>query len=180
VSVYVHEHGREPGEDAGVVTTLVVVAFPYATTASAAAADMLLLEPDMELDADDMAVISCDDRGQFHVTTNHQSLPGEPRGLFWLLLFTALFFVPVSSLLSGHIVQNLERQIEAAGISETFQVRVRELLQTDTSALFLIVSDHLPVEAIEALGRFGGQILATPLRDEAELHVLRAVYEQRA
>jgi uncharacterized membrane protein len=161
------------------VKTLVVVAFPYATTVCAAAADMLLLEPDMELDADDMALISCDDRGQFHVTTNHRSQPGESRGLFWLLLFTSLFLVPVSCVLSGHIVRRLERRVEAAGLSEAFQVKVRELLQADTSALFLIVSDHLPVGAIEALGGFGGQILATPLCDEAELQILRAVYEQQ-
>jgi uncharacterized membrane protein len=172
-------HWQDRIEDVGLVTTLVVVAFPYATTASAAAADMLLLEPDMELDADDIALISCDDRGQFHVTTNHESIPGESRGLFWLLLFSALFFAPVSAVLSGYPEQNLERRVEAAGLSESFQVKVRELLQPDSSALFMIVSDHLPVDAVEALGRFGGQVLAAPLRAEAEAQILRAVYEQQ-
>lgn len=158
------------------MTTLVAVGFPYATTAGAASQDILVLEPDMALDVDSIALISRDDRGQFQVTTNHQSLPGESRGLFWVLLFTALFFVPVSSVLTGRDLNDLDRRVEAAGVSESFRVRVREMLQPDTSALFLIVAGALPAEAVEALGRFGGKVLATSLRDDAETQILSAVY----
>ena len=161
------------------MTTLVAVGFPYATTASAAAEDLLLLEPDMALNVDAIALISCDDRGQFRVTTNHRSVPAESRGLLWQLLFTALFFVPVSTVLRGQSLQDLDHRIEAAGLSQSFQAKVRELLQPDTSALFLIVADSLPIEAVEALGRFGGRILATPLRADAEGQILRAVYETK-
>lgn len=158
------------------MTTLVAVAFPYATTAAAAAQDILLLEPDMAVDIDSVALISCDDRGQFQVTTHHRSLPGDSHGLFWVSLFTALFFVPVSAVLSSHGTHELQRRMAEAGLSQSFQTMVRALLQPETSALFLIVGGSLPVEALEALGRFGGKVLATPLRDDAETRILHAVY----
>lgn len=157
------------------MTTLVAVGFPYATTAGAAAQDMLVLDPDVTVAVDSIALISCDARGQFQVTTNHRSLRGESRGLFWMLLFTALFFVPVSSVLNGTTLHDLGRRVEAAGVSESFQIRARELLRPDTSALFLVITAPLPVEAMEALGRFGGKVLATSLRDDAETHILHAV-----
>jgi len=158
------------------VTTLVAVGFPHATTASAAAEDLLTLEPDLDVDVDAIASISCDDRGQVHITTNHSPVPSESRGLFWQLLFTALFFVPVSTVLNGHSLQDLDRRVEASGVTQSFQARIRELLLPDTSALFVIVADHLPGDAVEALGRFGGRVLAVPLRADAEDLILHAVY----
>jgi hypothetical protein len=56
---------------------------------------------------------------------------------------------------------------------------VRELLQPDIP-LFLVVSDDLPVEGrSRPWGVRAAQVLATPLRDEAQLQILRAVDERR-
>src|SRR5690349_11696910 len=122
------------------MATLVAVGFPYATTASAAAEDTLLLAPDLALDVDAIAVISCDEQGGFHVTTHHHLVTDGPtRSIFWLLLFSVLFFVPSFGMPAGAALRPLLQRIEQAGIDDTFVCRIRDLLQPGTSALFLAV-----------------------------------------
>src|SRR5215204_76134 len=76
------------------MTTLVAVAFPYETTASAAAEDVRRTALDIVVDAGAVAVVSCDRTGRYHATTNHAGTDGTRWGVFWILLFTALFFAP--------------------------------------------------------------------------------------
>jgi uncharacterized membrane protein len=158
------------------MTTLLVLGFPYPTTAVAAAQEVALWEPDLGAEPDAVAVVSRDDQGSIHITTNHTlGRPGRP--FFWEHLLTALILVPGDG---GPGAENpgdddLEEPLptlEALGLDASFQNTVREMLAADTSALFLLATAPIPADALTALGRFGGKLLATSLvADPASLPI---------
>jgi uncharacterized membrane protein len=59
-------------------------------------------------------------------------------------------------------------KIEKSGVNKEFQKQVQDMLQPGTSALFLVVEKVTPDKATEALSRFGGTVLTTPLSKDAE------------
>ena len=159
------------------MTTLVTVSFPHETTASAAAEDVQRLAHDLELDPDAIAVISRDESGTYHVTTNHHAVEGGPTwGLFWLLLFSLLFFVPSYGMPVGAGLGPLLAKLDGAGIDRAYLARVRDLLQPGTSALFLAVDSVFPSSALGQLERFGGTRLSTHLPWQAESEAQRALH----
>ena len=136
------------------MTTLLVLGFPYPTTAVAAAEEVALWEPDLGAEADGVAVVSRDDQGGVHITTNHiLGRPGRP--FFWEHLLTALILVP-SAGEPGDVDLDPLLSLEALGLDASFQEGVREMLAADTSALFLLATAPVPADALTALGRFGG------------------------
>jgi len=143
------------------MTTLLVLGFPYPTTAVAAAQEIVLWEPDLATEPDAVAVVSRDDRGAVHITTTHV-LGRARRPFFWEHLLTALILVPADGE-PGNDPEDAEFSLEAFGLDPSFQGRVREMLGADTSALFLLASAPVPADALTALGRFGGKLLATSL-----------------
>ena len=158
--------------------TLLVLGFPYSTSADAAAQDILLQEPDLATEPDAVAVVSCDDDGAFHVTTNHT--PGEEgRSFFWHLVLTALVFLPGSGRLGDGDLRVFSRRLEALGFDDAFQDRLREMLAPDTSALFLLATQPVPADALTALGRFGGKLLAASLVTDIEAQISDVLSETR-
>jgi uncharacterized membrane protein len=160
------------------MTTLLAIGFPYSTTASAAAEDVLRLEPDLVSEPDAVAVVSCDDADAIHVTTNHPA--GQDEHLFfWHLLLTALIFVRGSGARTDAEMGALSRRLAALGLLESFQDRLREMLAPDTSAL-LLLADRVPPEALASLGRFGGKVLAVSLVPDVEDQLVHALRETGA
>jgi uncharacterized membrane protein len=159
------------------VTILVAVRFPQETTASAAAEEVRQLAPDILLEGDAIAVIECDGAGGFHVTTNHHVVEGDRTwGLFWPLLFSALFFVPALDMPVGAGIGPILRTIEQNGIGRRFSDRIRDLLRPGTSALFLAVDSAIPPETAEVFARFGGTVIETPFTRTAEASVQQALH----
>jgi uncharacterized membrane protein len=163
------------------MTTLVAAVFPHQTTASAAAEDVQRLASDIILEPDAMAVVSRDEQGRFHVTTHHHAVTGNSTwGIFWLPLFSVLFFVPSFGMAVGDGISGLLDRIQRAGIDDAFQQAIRELLQPGASALFLAVDPTIPAEAVEALERFGGTVVTSPLPVESERDLQRALHGRYA
>jgi uncharacterized membrane protein len=163
-----------------VMTTLIAVGFPHETTACAAAEDVQRLVSGPALEADAVAVLSRDEAGWFHVTTNHHAVAGDSMwGIFWILLFSVLFFVPSLGMATGSGLGLLLRKIEEADIDEAFQDGIRDLLQPGTSALFLAVGPPDSIGAISGLSRFGGRVIMTRLSGEAESELQHALHGRR-
>ena len=147
------------------MTRLLAVAFPYETTASAAAGDVRSLALDVVLAADSVAVITRDAADTFHLTTNHKPAAGRPmRGAFWFHLVSLLFFGSAGTA-SG--VSSMPCGLRDMQIDARFIDRVSELLGPGTSALFLAADSAVPAGALQNLIELGGVVVTTPLSAEA-------------
>ena len=154
------------------MATLVAIGYPDQTTAEAARRTVQALEADLIIQADQVAAISRDDEGKYHVTTNHHAVgAGATWGMFWGLLFGFLFFVPVFGMAVGAGLGAVMGRVTKTGIDRQFRDQVRDMLEPGTSALFLVVDRVTPDRAVEGLRRFGGTVLKSSLskQDEQEL-----------
>jgi uncharacterized membrane protein len=150
------------------MATLVAIGYPDQVTAEQARQTVQRLEADLIIQADQVAAISRDSDGKYHVTTTHGgSSPGGGAawGGFWGLLFGMLFFVPFAGLALGAGFGALVGHLGKKGIDEEFQQQVRDHLQPGTSALFLIVEKATPDKAVAALEQYGGTVIKTSLSD---------------
>jgi uncharacterized membrane protein len=95
--------------------------------------------------------------------------------MFWTML-VALLYYPAERPPTGSKVGDIIDAIEHSGIDLEFQSRARGLLTPDSSVLFLII-EHVPVEmVVEALERFGGTVLQTPLTEETQDRLQRVLH----
>ena len=138
---------------------------------------MFRLEDELVLRVEQVAVISRDVDGTFHVHTSHDGIPmagGAIPGGFWGLLFGTLFLLLLAGWAVGAGVGARLGFLKEKGIGEDFQRQVREHLQPGTSALFLAIEQADPNKAIAAL--HGGTVIKTTLSD-ADAQKLRAALE---
>jgi uncharacterized membrane protein len=148
---------------------LVAIAYPDQTTAEQARQTVQQLEADLIIQADQVAAISRDLDGKYHVTTTHGGASaggGAAWGGFWGLLFGLLFFVPFAGLALGAGFGALFGHLGEKGIDKQFQEQVRDQVKPGTSALFLIIEKATPDKAIAALEQYGGTVIKTSLSDE--------------
>lgn len=151
------------------MATLVAIGYPDQTTAEQARQTVQRLESDLIIQADQVAAISRDADGKYHVTTTHggaSSGGGAAWGGFWGLLFGMLFFIPVAGLALGAGFGALFGHLGAKGIDSAFQEQVRDQVQPGTSALFMIVEKATPDKAVAALEQYGGRVIKTSLSEE--------------
>jgi uncharacterized membrane protein len=151
------------------MATLVAIGYPDQTTAEAARQTVQQLEAELIIQADQVAAISRDPDGKYHVTTTHGGAStggGAAWGGFWGLLFGLLFFVPFAGLALGAGFGALFGHLGEKGIDKAFQEQVRDQLKPGTSALFMVIEQVTPDKAIAALEQYGGTVIKTSLSEE--------------
>ena len=151
------------------MATLVAIGYPDQTTAEQARQTVQGLDADLVIQADQVAAISRDPAGKYHVTTTHGGASaggGAAWGGFWGLLFGLLFFVPFAGLALGAGMGALFGHLGEKGIDKQFQQQVRDYLKPGTSALFLVIEQATPDKAVAALEGYGGTVIRTSLSDE--------------
>src|SRR6201994_1279808 len=151
------------------MATLVTIGYPDQGTAEQARETVGQLESELVIQADQVAAISRDLEGKYHVHTTHggaSSGGGAIWGGFWGLLFGLLFFIPFAGLALGAGMGALMGHFGEKGIDKAFQEQVREHLQPGTSALFMVIEQATPDKAIAALQQYGGTVIRTSLSDE--------------
>ena len=150
------------------MATIIAIGFPSEATAALAADEARNLASDLLIEPDAIAVIVRDKEGAFRVTSYHHAVASGPTyGMFWGLLFGAVFFVPVLGLTVGPGLAALMDGIEKSDVDLGFQQRARDLLQPGTSALFLVVENVSSDTVVARLVRFGGTVLTSPLSSRA-------------
>ncbi|MFG2006271.1 DUF1269 domain-containing protein [Spirillospora sp. NPDC048911] len=156
---------------------LIAIGYPDETTAIDAEREVQRLSRDLVIQPDAVAVITRDQEGKFHVTTNHHAVAGGATwGMFWGLLFGMLFFVPFFGMALGAGMGALMGKIEKSGIDKQFQEQVRAMLKPGTSALFLVVDKVTPDKAVEAMSKYGGTVLKSSLSKETENELQQALH----
>lgn len=151
------------------MATLVAVGYPDQETAERARQTVRELESELIIQADQVASISRDLDGKYHVHTTHGGASaggGAVWGGFWGLLFGVLFFIPFAGLALGAGMGALFGHLGQQGIDKVFQEQVREYLKPGTSALFLVIEHATPDKAIAALQQYGGTVIKTSLSEE--------------
>jgi uncharacterized membrane protein len=151
------------------MATLVAIAYDDEATAEAARQTVQQLEADLVIQADQVAAISRDAQGKYHVTTTHGGASagaGAWWGGFWGMLFGLLFFVPFAGLAIGAGFGALFGHLGKNAIDKEFQQQVRDKITPGTSALFMIIEQVTPDKAIAALSQYGGEVIRTSLSDE--------------
>jgi uncharacterized membrane protein len=151
------------------VATLVAIGYPDQGTAEQARNTVSELESELIIQADQVASISRDMEGKYHVHTSHggsSAGAGAVWGGFWGLLFGLLFFIPFAGWALGAGMGALFGHFGEKGIDKAFQEQVRDYLKPGTSALFMVIEQATPDKAIAALQQYGGTVIKTSLSDE--------------
>ena len=148
---------------------LVAIGYPDQVTAEQAMQTVHELEADLIIQAEQVAAISRDLEGKYHVHTAHGGASagaGAWWGGFWGLLFGLLFFIPFAGLALGAGMGALFGHFGEKGIDKAFQQQVRDYLKPGTSALFMVIEQVTPDKAVAALQQYGGAVIRTSLSDE--------------
>src|SRR5438270_7353463 len=151
------------------MATLVAIGYPDQGTAEQARETVRQLEADLVIQADQVAAITRDLEGKYHVHTSHGGASagaGAWWGGFWGMLFGLLFFIPCAGLAVGAGMGALFGHFGEKGIDKAFQQQVRDYLQPGTSALFMVIEQVTPDKAVAALQQYGGTVIRTSLSDE--------------
>jgi uncharacterized membrane protein len=151
------------------MATLVAIGYPDQGTAEQARQTTQELEAELIIQADQVAAISRDLEGKYHVHTTHGGASaggGAVWGGFWGMLFGLLFFIPFAGLAIGAGMGALMGHFGEKGIDKAFQQQVRDYLKPGTSALFMVIEQATPDKAIAALEQYGGTVIRTSLSDE--------------
>jgi uncharacterized membrane protein len=151
------------------MATLVAIGYPDQGTAEQARQTVGQLESELIIQADQVAAISRDLEGKYHVHTTHGGASagaGAWWGGFWGFLFGLLFFIPFAGLALGAGMGALFGHFGEKGIDKAFQEQVREYLKQGTSALFLVVEQATPDKAIAALQQYSGTVIKTSLSED--------------
>src|SRR3954467_13216348 len=151
------------------MATLVAIAYRDEAPAGEARKTVQMLEADLVIQADQVASISRDTSGKYHVTTSHGGSStggGAWWGGFWGFLFGLIFFVPFAGLALGAGMGALFGHLGKNAIDKAFQDQVRDKVKPGTSALFLVIEQVTPDKAIAALSQYGGEGIKNSLSEE--------------
>lgn len=157
------------------MNTLVAVAFPHESTASAAEEDVRWLTLDVPVTTDGVAVVSRDREGAVRVTTTHGSCAGTRWGVFWALFVEALFQDAPLTPAQPHTARRCVLAGHPPAPEDTFPRDLRDMLTPMTSALFLAVDDVVSDRAVRELTRLGGVLVTWGLMADAEQVVQSAL-----
>jgi uncharacterized membrane protein len=149
--------------------TLLAIGYPDEATAEEAQKTVEQLQGELIIQASQVASISRDKQGNYHVHTTHGGSGtgvGAVWGGFWGLLFGLLFFVPFAGWAVGAGLGALFGHLGEKGIDKQFQEQVRDHLKPGTSALFMIIEQVTPDKAVAALEQYGGTVIKTSLSEE--------------
>jgi len=151
------------------MATLVAIGYPDQGTAEQARETVAQLESELIIQADQVASISRDLEGKYHVHTSHGGSStggGAWWGGFWGLLFGMLFLIPFAGMAIGAGMGALFGHMGEKTIDKAFQDQVRDHLKPGTSALFMVIEQVTPDKATAALSQYGGTVIKTSLSDE--------------
>src|SRR2546421_7559827 len=151
------------------MATLIAIGYEDQGTAEQARETVRRLEAELIIQADQVASISRDAEGKYHVHTTHGGASaggGAVWGGFWGLLFGLLFFIPFAGWAMGAGLGALFGHMGEKGIDKAFQQQVRDYLKPGTSALFMVIEKATPDKAIAALEQYGGTVIKTSLSEE--------------
>jgi uncharacterized membrane protein len=154
---------------------LIAVGYDDERNATVAADEIGRLARALRIDGDAVGVVVREPGGDYKITVNHRPGRAASWRMFWELLFSALFSLPLSGMAAGPDLRELTERMEKLGVDTEFQHEIRDLVQPGMSALFLIVEQAPLDKTLARLSPFGGTVLKAKLAKDAKRDAQRAV-----
>ncbi len=158
---------------------LIVIAFDDAEEAEKVRAGLRAQQKDGLVSLEDAAIVSRDAEGKLHVKNevSRATMVGTGIGALLGLLLGGLFF-PLTGLAIGALGGAGVGALTKMGVDGKFVKEVKDSLQPNTSALFIIVRSADPTAALGLLRNYQGRVLQTTLDSEAEENLRRALNDE--
>ncbi len=158
---------------------LIVIAFDGADEAERVRAGLRTQQKEGLVALDDAAIVSRDAEGKLSVKNevSRATMMGTGIGALLGLLLGGLFF-PLTGLAIGALGGAGVGALTKMGVDGKFVKEVKESLQPNTSALFIIVRSADPTAVLGLLRNYKGRVLQTTLDSEAEENLRRALSDE--
>ncbi|HLQ85752.1 MAG TPA: DUF1269 domain-containing protein [Salinisphaeraceae bacterium] len=168
---------------------LVVIGYENIQDADRVLTDLRRLEKEYLIDLEDAVVAIRQPNGKVNLKQSvNLAGPGAAYGglggALWGTLVGLLFLNPLAGLVLGGAVGAgggaLSGSLQDYGINDDFMRGLSGTLQSDSSALFLLIRKAQPDKVLNEISHFGGKILRTSLSPEQEAELGAALQKSSA
>jgi uncharacterized membrane protein len=148
---------------------LVAIVYPDQHRAAEVMATLKRLQHEYLIDLEDACVVTKDEAGKVKL---HQSVnltaTGAVSGALWGTVIGLLFFNPLLGTALGAASGALAGSLSDFGIDDEFIKSLAAEMQSNSSAVFMLVRRATMDRVEPELAKFGGKLLRTSLSREAE------------
>jgi uncharacterized membrane protein/uncharacterized BrkB/YihY/UPF0761 family membrane protein len=161
-------------------SNLVAVAYPDEFRAAQVIETLKRLQMEHLIDLDDAVYVTrgADGKPRLHQI---QNLVGARAlgGAFWGVLFGLIVLLPVVGATRGAVAGGVSGALSDLGVHDDFAADLAACLQTNSSAVIVLVRQATPDKVLAEVRTFGGTVLRTSLSDadEAKLRAALIMHE---
>ena len=153
---------------------LIVIAYDEPGKADEAQMEMLRLQKQHLVDLEDLAIILKTTNGKVKLKQTYDlTATGALTGGFWGFLIGMIFLNPLVGTAVGAAAGALSGSSTDIGIDDDFMRSVGATLKPNSSALCMLIRHATTDRVIEAMRKYGGQIIRTSLSKQQEEHIIK-------
>ena len=151
------------------MSDLIAIAYDDEFKAEEVRLTLAKLQKEHLIEMEDAAVVVKDKNGKVKLKQAIDlTTAGAMSGGFWGLLIGTLFLVPLFGAAVGATTGAISGALSDIGVDDEFMRELGESLQSETSALFVLVSKVTPDKVLEEIAPYGGKVLRTSLTKDKE------------
>lgn len=154
------------------MSDLIAIAYDDPFKAEEVRLTLAKLQKEHLIELEDAAVVIKNTEGKVKLNQAiNLTAAGATSGGFWGLLIGTLFLAPLLGAAVGAATGAIGGALSDIGVDDDFMRELGETLQSDTSALFILVKQVTPDKVLDEVSKYGGKVLRTSLSkdDEAQL-----------
>ena len=160
------------------MSDLIVVTYADQFRAEEVRLSLARLQVEHLIDLEDICCVNKDIEGKVKLHQSvHLTAASAVNGGFWGLLIGMLFMNPLLGGLIGAGAGAISGSTVDYGISDDFIRELADQMQTNSSAIFILVKKITPDKVLDALSKYGGTVMKTSFPKDMEAEWQRALKE---